>query len=165
ERDVTSHKQLERQLMQAQKMQSVGTLAGGVAHEFNNLLAGINGYASLGLREPGLDPTLREFLQHIVDLSERAALLTRQLLAFARQPALSRRPTSMPELVRTTADLVTRTLQLEVTLDVQECAADGSPLIVEADANQLQQALINLALNARDALRDKASGGAGEPGS
>ncbi|MBV9849917.1 MAG: PAS domain S-box protein, partial [Armatimonadetes bacterium] len=79
-RDVTGHKALERQLLQAQKMQSVGTLAGGVAHEFNNLLAGINGYAALGLRESDVGPTLREFLQNIVDLSERAATLTRQLL-------------------------------------------------------------------------------------
>ena len=157
ERDVTTHRQLERQLRQAQKMQSVGTLAGGVAHEFNNLLAGINGYASLGLREPDLPPSLREFLQNIVDLSERAAVLTRQLLAFARKPALTRRPTSMPELVRATAELVTRTLQQEVALDVQEAAADGSLLIVEADSNQLQQAIINLTLNARDAL--PASGG------
>ena len=69
QRDITEHKQLERQLLQAQKMQSVGTLAGGVAHEFNNLLAGINGYASLGLREPGISPTVREFLQNVVDLS------------------------------------------------------------------------------------------------
>ena len=96
QRDITEHKQLERQLLQAQKMQSVGTLAGGVAHEFNNLLAGINGYAALGLREAGLPPTVREFLQNIVSLSERAATLTRQLLAFARKPALSRRRTAIP---------------------------------------------------------------------
>ena len=163
ERDVTAHKQLERQLRQAQKMQSVGTLAGGVAHEFNNLLAGINGYASLGLREPDVNPTLDEFLQKIVDLSERAALLTRQLLAFARKPALMRRPTPMPELVRSTADLVARTLQQEVVVDVQESARDGSLLIVEADANQLQQALINLALNARDALQAPPPRDPGEP--
>ncbi len=150
-RDVTEHKKLERQLLQAQKMQSVGTLAGGVAHEFNNLLAGINGYAALALREPDVGSTVREFMRNVVDLSERAAGLTRQLLAFARKPALSRQPTSIPDLVRGTAELVTRTLHQEVGVEVE---ADGpdAPLVVEADANQLQQALVNLALNARDAL-------------
>jgi PAS domain S-box-containing protein len=156
-RDITAHKQLERQLRQAQKMQSVGTLAGGVAHEFNNLLAGINGYASLGLREPGADATVREFLRSIVDLSERAALLTRQLLAFARKPALTRRPAAIPELVRNTAELVARTMYQEVILDVSEQTEDGALLIVEADGNQLQQALINLALNARDAIKERAA--------
>jgi PAS domain S-box-containing protein len=155
ERDITEHKQLERQLLQAQKMQSIGTLAGGVAHEFNNLLAGINGYAALGLRESGLTATLAEFLQHVVDLSERAALLTRQLLAFARKPALSRQVTALPELVRRTADLVSRTLQREVRLEVADLGSDGRALIVLADGNQLQQALVNLALNARDALEDR----------
>ncbi|HZT82398.1 MAG TPA: response regulator [Gemmataceae bacterium] len=152
QRDVTERKQLERQLLQAQKMQSVGTLAGGVAHEFNNLLAGINGYAALSLREPGVGGTLREFLQHIVDLSERAAALTRQLLTFARKPALTRQPTAIADLLRNTAELVSRTLRVEVALDLGE-ADDGQPLIVEADANQLQQAVVNLALNARDALQ------------
>jgi two-component system, cell cycle sensor histidine kinase and response regulator CckA len=155
QRDITEHKQLERQLLQAQKMQSVGTLAGGVAHEFNNLLAGINGYASLGLREPDISPTLREFLQHVVDLSERAATLTRQLLAFARKPALSRRRTPIAELMRGTAELVSSTLRQEVTLEMSDSAADGGPLLVEADANQLQQALVNLALNARDAVNER----------
>jgi two-component system cell cycle sensor histidine kinase/response regulator CckA len=150
-RDVTEHKKLERQLLQAQKMQSVGTLAGGVAHEFNNLLAGINGYAALALREPDVGSTIREFLRNVVDLSERAAGLTRQLLAFARKPALSRQPTSIPDLVRGTAELVSRTLHQEVGVEI-EPDAPGAPLVVEADANQLQQALVNLALNARDAL-------------
>ena len=153
QRDISEHKQLERALLQAQKMQSVGTLAGGVAHEFNNLLAGINGYAALGLREPELGPTLREFLQRIVDLSERAALLTRQLLAFARKPALARHSTSMANLLRNTAELVSRTLHLEVVLDLPPAEGTGPPLLVEADSNQLQQALVNLALNARDAIR------------
>jgi PAS domain S-box-containing protein len=157
QRDVTEHKHLERQLMQAQKMQSIGTLAGGIAHEFNNLLAGINGYAALGLREPNLNPGVREFLGHIVSLSERAATLTRQLLAFARKPALSRRLTLMADLVRGTVDLIKHSLHLEVGLEIQELADDGQPLTVEADSNQLQQALINLALNARDALNAKKS--------
>jgi PAS domain S-box-containing protein len=152
QRDVSERKRLERQLMQAQKMQSVGTLAGGVAHEFNNLLAGINGYAALGLREAGVAGTLREFLQRIVELSERAASLTRQLLTFARKPALSRQPLRMDELVRSTAELVGRTARISVQLDLQEKTLDHAPLLVEADPNQMQQALVNLALNARDAL-------------
>jgi PAS domain S-box-containing protein len=151
-RDITEHKQLERALLQAQKMQSVGTLAGGVAHEFNNLLAGINGYASLGLREPNVSPTLQDFLERIVSLSERAAGLTRQLLAFARKPALTWQRTSMVELVRNTAELVGRTLHQEVVVDLPQDEDAHPSLIVEADANQLQQALVNLALNARDAL-------------
>jgi PAS domain S-box-containing protein len=152
QRDISERKHLERQLLQAQKMQSVGTLAGGVAHEFNNLLAGINGYAALGLREPGLTEPLRQFLQYVVDLSERASGLTRQLLTFARKPTLTRQPTAMPDLVRATAELVARTLHLEVGVEVER--QDGPLLMVEADANQLQQALVNLALNARDALAD-----------
>jgi PAS domain S-box-containing protein len=167
QRDVTYHKQLERQLLQAQKMHSVGTLAGGIAHEFNNLLAGINGYAALGLRERGLTATLAEFLKHVVDLSERAAGLTRQLLAFARKPALTRQVTDMPDLARRTAELVTRTLRRPVTLDVADAGRDGRALAVRADANQLQQALVNLALNARDALeaRETAATPRENPGS
>jgi PAS domain S-box-containing protein len=152
QRDISAHKQLERALLQAQKMQSVGTLAGGVAHEFNNLLAGINGYAALGLREPDIGPTLRDFLQRIVSLSEHAAGLTRQLLAFARKPALTRQHTAMIDLVRNTAELVGRTLYQEVLVDLPRDEREHRALLVEADANQLQQALINLALNARDAL-------------
>jgi two-component system cell cycle sensor histidine kinase/response regulator CckA len=151
-RDITERKQLERQLLHAQKMQSVGTLAGGVAHEFNNLLAGIQGYAALGLREQGAPPAVKEFLQFIVDLSDRAANLTRQLLAFARKPALSRQPTNMAKLMTTTAELVRHSLCVDVNLELQEAGSDGQPLAALTDANQLQQVLINLALNARDAV-------------
>jgi PAS domain S-box-containing protein len=150
-RDISEHKQLERQLRQAQKMQSIGTLAGGVAHEFNNLLAGIQGYAALGLREPDLPAPLKEFLQYIVELSDRAANLTRQLLAFARKPNLSPQPTLVENLMRRTAELVQRSLTMDVNLDLQQLGPDGKPLAAMADDNQLQQVLINLALNARDA--------------
>jgi PAS domain S-box-containing protein len=157
QRDISERKMLERQLLQAQKMQSVGTLAGGVAHEFNNLLAGINGYAALGLRESNLTGTLKEFLKNIVDLSERAAVLTRQLLTFARKPPLTRQPLRMGQLVHDTVALIARTLHLEVKEEVHDQAPDGQPLMVEADANQLQQALVNLALNSRDALLERRS--------
>jgi PAS domain S-box-containing protein len=162
-RDISERKQLERQLLQAQKMQSVGTLAGGVAHEFNNLLAGIQGYAALGLREAGLTPALREFLEYIVQLSDRAANLTRQLLAFARKPALSRHPLRMDRLVQGTAELVRHTLHVDVAVELP-AAKEAEPLSALADGNQLQQVLVNLALNARDALavREKA-GAAGSP--
>jgi PAS domain S-box-containing protein len=150
-RDTRERKQLERQLLQAQKMQSLGTLAGGIAHEFNNLLAGIQGYAALGLREPGSTPRLQEFLQFIIELSERAANLTRQLLAFARMPALTSKPTRMAELVRATAELIRRSLCVEVAVEIPAADDDGE-LQAMADANQLQQVLINLALNARDAM-------------
>jgi len=150
-RDISERKQMERQLFQAQKMQSVGTLAGGIAHEFNNLLAGIQGYATLGLREESVGENLRHFLRSIVDLSDRAANLTRQLLAFARKPALTKQTTSMEKLLQATADFVQHTLALEVTLDLRP-DAQGQPLMAPADGNQLQQVLVNLTLNARDAL-------------
>ncbi|HZZ80858.1 MAG TPA: response regulator [Gemmataceae bacterium] len=150
-RDITERKQMQRQLVQAQKMQSVGTLAGGVAHEFNNLLAGIQGYATLALREPGNSKPVREFLDFIVQLSDRAANLTRQLLAFARKPSLMRQPTDLTSLLEKTRDLVQRSLNIEVILEAQP-APRGSAWVALADANQLQQVLVNLSLNARDAM-------------
>ncbi len=150
-RDISERKLMERQLFQAQKMQSVGTLAGGVAHEFNNLLAGIQGYASLGLREPGAPAAIKEFLDFIVKLSERAANLTRQLLAFARKPALRRQSTPIKSLLLSTADLVKSSLKIEVEVSIEDADPTQPPLLALADANQLQQVLVNLALNARDA--------------
>jgi two-component system, cell cycle sensor histidine kinase and response regulator CckA len=150
-RDITERKQMERQLVQAQKMQSIGTLAGGVAHEFNNLLAGIQGYATLALREPHLSASLREFLDYIVQLTDRAANLTRQLLAFARRPSLMRGPANLTRLVETTRDFVERSLNIEVLLDVEAPPA-GQTWMALADSNQLQQVLVNLTLNARDAM-------------
>jgi two-component system, cell cycle sensor histidine kinase and response regulator CckA len=150
-RDITERKQMERQLVQAQKMHSVGTLAGGVAHEFNNLLAGIQGYATLALREPNLPASAREFLDYIVQLSDRAANLTRQLLAFARKPSLMRNPTDMTKLLETTRNFVQRSLNIEVALELEAPPANETWTAL-ADANQLQQVLVNLSLNARDAM-------------
>jgi two-component system cell cycle sensor histidine kinase/response regulator CckA len=157
-RDVTQKNLLERQLFQAQKMQSVGTLAGGVAHEFNNLLAGISGYASLALREPEVVPPVRDFLQKVVELSERAAGLTRQMLAFARKSPVLRNLLSVEVLLRDTAELVGRTTHQPVEVELAaptRAAEEGTFFQVEGDANQLQQALVNLVLNARDALAER----------
>ena len=150
-RDITERKQMERQLVQAQKMHSIGTLAGGVAHEFNNLLAGMQGYATLALREPDLPAPAREFLEFIVQLSDRAANLTRQLLAFARKPSLVRHPTSLTKLLENTRDFVQRSLNIEVVLELEPPLQDEDWMAL-ADANQLQQVLVNLSLNARDAM-------------
>jgi PAS domain S-box-containing protein len=154
-RDLGERKQMERQLFQAQKMQSVGTLAGGVAHEFNNLLAGIQGYAALGLREQDLPATVREFLTAIVQLSDRAANLTRQLLAFARKPALSRQPAVIAHLLTGTAELVRRSLNIEVAVEMEEPPRASPGWMAMADSNQLQQVLVNLCVNARDALAQR----------
>lgn len=154
QRDITQRKHLERQLTQAQKMHSIGTLAGGVAHEFNNLLAGISGYATLCSRDETIAGTVGDHLQQIITLSERAANLTRQLLTFARTPRLSRRPTPMETLLRNTADFVARTLLLQVNLNLHPNTNNGTPLMVEVDTSQIQQALVNLSLNAREALID-----------
>ncbi|MBL8800117.1 MAG: PAS domain S-box protein, partial [Planctomycetia bacterium] len=156
QRDITERKQLERQLAQAQKLESIGTLAAGIAHEFNNLLAGITGYASLAQEEaPSVGPG-KEFLQQVLALSERAATLTRQLLAFARKPLLLRRPSAVDQLLCSTAELVTGTLRREVKLELPPQAPNSPPLLVEADTSQLQQALVNLAQNSHDALSDPA---------
>src|SRR5262249_39954032 len=136
----------------SEKMRSVGTLAGGVAHQFNNLLAGIQGYATLCLREPGISEGLQHYLQLILELSDRAANVTRQLQTFARQPALIRRPINVVNLLNATAEMVRRSLGIAVSVEVQDSANDGQAPHISADAGQLQQVLIHLSQNARDAL-------------
>lgn len=154
ERDITSRKVMENQLVQAQKMQSLGTLAGGVAHEFNNLLTGILGYAGLALDHAEDREQQKEFLGEIVSLAERAAGLTKQMLAYARKSPANRQPISVAKVVNQTAELVSRTLHLQLVLEgVDEAGA----LHIDADANQLEQVLVNLILNARDALPGGAS--------
>src|SRR5262249_57303376 len=113
---------------------------------------GDKGRGVVGLREPDASRVLRTFLQNIVDLSDRAATLTRQLLAFARKPALVRQRTVLVDLLRNTAELVGRTLHVEVQLDLPP-VEESAGWMVEADANQLQHALVDLALNGRESLR------------
>jgi PAS domain S-box-containing protein len=147
--DVTETREAEEQLRQAQKMETVGQLAGGIAHDFNNLLTVILGHAQLSLKRcrPG-DP-LRSPIEEIVRAAERAADLTRQLLAFGRRQVFEPRVLDLNEVVRS-IDSMLRPLAGE-GVEVRVRLA-GGPVPVEADSLQLERVLVNLATNARDAM-------------
>jgi len=148
-RDITERRRLEEQLRQAQKMEAVGQLAGGVAHDFNNLLTAILGYCHLILDEvPDEDP-LRPDLLEIQSAGERAASLTRQLLAFSRRQMLQPQLVDINRLVRQLEKLLRRLISEDVEL-VTALAADLRPVTV--DPASVEQILVNLAVNARDAM-------------
>jgi PAS domain S-box-containing protein len=150
-RDLTLQRSLEAQLHQAQKMESIGRLAGGVAHDFNNLLSVIDGYTAFalgGLREG--DP-LRADLTEIQAASRRAAVLTRQLLAFSRKQILEPRVLDLGVLLRGMEKLLERIIGEDVEL---RFALGAGVSKVRADPGQLEQVIMNLVVNARDALPD-----------
>ncbi|MBI4486089.1 MAG: response regulator [Acidobacteria bacterium] len=147
--DVTVRKQLEAQFRQAQKMESVGQLAGGIAHDFNNLLTVINGVSDLLLAQISHDDPVRTDVQEILRAGERAATLTRQLLAFSRQQILEPRVLSLNTVVRGMEGLLRRVLGEDIDLVVVPAPDLGS---VKADSGQIEQVISNLAVNARDAM-------------
>ena len=143
------HALLEAQLRQAQKMESVGRLAGGVAHDFNNHLTVINGYCDmLAAGFPAGDP-VRESLDEIRAAGERAAALTAQLLAFSRKQIAEPRPLSLNEVVADAGRMLRRLIGEDIEI-VTHLAAE--PAVVIADLGQVNQVLMNLAVNARDAM-------------
>jgi two-component system cell cycle sensor histidine kinase/response regulator CckA len=147
--DVTERKHLEDQLRQAQKMEAVGRLAGGVAHDFNNLLTVINGYSDMLLdRVTGSDPT-RGPVEEIRRAGDRAASLTRQLLAFSRQQVLEPKVLDLNELVADGEEMLRRLIGEDIDLAVVRASRLGR---VKADPGQIFQILMNLAVNARDAM-------------
>jgi len=148
-RDISQRRELEAQLLHAQKMESVGQLAGGVAHDFNNLLTVIGGVTNLIREELPADHPVQADLIEVSTAAERAAALTRQLLAFARRQILAPRVLDINALVQETAPLLHRLLgeDIAVLLDLLP-----GPIPVRADPNQIQQVLVNLAVNARDAM-------------
>jgi two-component system, cell cycle sensor histidine kinase and response regulator CckA len=149
--DITARIQLEEQLRQSQKMDAIGQLAGGVAHDFNNLLTVIQGNAAL-LQTTGVTEDQRvDAIEHIALATERAAGLTRQLLAFSRRQVLQPRQLDVNEVVASLAKLLERVLNANVELRLQ---LHPQPLLVHADASMLDQVLMNLVVNARDALPD-----------
>ena len=147
--DVTERKNLEAQLRQAQKLESIGQLAGGVAHDFNNILTVIQGHASLLLANRGLDDQTLDSAQQIALASERAATLTRQLLAFSRKQVMQPRALDLNEIVSNVIKMLKRIVREDVSLRVNY-APRLAP--VHADAGMLEQVLMNLAVNARDAM-------------
>ena len=151
--DTTGRRRAEEQLRQSQKMEAIGQLTGGIAHDFNNLLAGIIG--SLDLMRHKLNAGHTEDHARHIDMAtasaQRAATLTQRLLAFSRRQTLDLKPVNVNELVAGMADLLNRTLSKDVELTFR-LASD--PWLAYTDVNQLENALLNLAINARDAMND-----------
>ena len=147
--EVTERKRLEQQLRQAQKMEAVGRLAGGVAHDFNNMLTIISGYSGLLLEHPGTVEPLREYVNEIKNAAGRAASLTRQLLAFSRRQVLAPRVLDLNVVVAN----IGKMLKPLIGEDIDLLTVLGQSLWpVRADPGQLEQVLLNLAVNARDAM-------------
>jgi PAS domain S-box-containing protein len=148
-RDVTAERTLEEQLLQSQRLEAVGQLAGGVAHDFNNLLTAISGFSEIALGRLHEPERARAALEEVRSASDRAAKLTRQLLAFSRRQVM--RPTifDLNAVVDESESLLRRLLGEHIRI-VRSLDPDGC--LVEADQGQLEQVLMNLSLNARDAM-------------
>jgi PAS domain S-box-containing protein len=147
--DISERKRLEAQLLQAQKMEAIGKLAGGVAHDFNNLLTVVTGYASLLLGSLPAEDSSRPFIDEIRKAGDRAADLTRQLLAFSRKQILSPVVLDLNSAVANMYKMLHRLIGEDIELMMQH-----DPLLnqVKADQTQITQVLMNLAVNARDAM-------------
>jgi PAS domain S-box-containing protein len=150
-RDLTATRQLEAQLLQAQKMEAIGILAGGISHDFNNLLQVIQGYSQILLIDKNADDPDWVKLTEIEKAARRANELTRQLLAFGRKVAVELRPIDVNYTVRQIEKLLKRTIpkMIDIELDLADPVAT-----VNADPGQLEQVLLNIGLNARDAMPD-----------
>jgi two-component system cell cycle sensor histidine kinase/response regulator CckA len=149
--DLTERKQLEAQLLQAQKMESIGQLAGGIAHDFNNLLTPIGGFAELLMGKAPEGSKQQEYLRQIKIAAERAAALTRQLRLFTRQAGGERRPVQLNSMLEETRALLERSIPKEIAIEL--CLA-SELWTMEADRSQISQVLMNLCVNARDAMPD-----------
>ncbi len=149
--DVTGRRELEDQLRQAQKMDSIGKLAGAIAHDFNNLMTAVIGYSDLLLQQASVDDRGRDKVEAIRDSAVRASDLTRQLLAFSRRQVLQTQDIDLRVVVKKMDTLLKRLIGEDVRL---QTLFGEAPVIVRADQTQLEQVVMNLAVNARDAMPD-----------
>ncbi len=148
-RDITDHKRLEAQFLQAQKMEAIGILAGGVAHDFNNLLNVINGYSELILDEISTNNPIRKDLEQIRDAGRRAATLTSQLLAFGRKQILQPEILDLNKVIMRMGTMLRRLIGEDIEL---VSITDPNLEPVNADPGKIEQIVMNLAVNARDAM-------------
>ncbi len=149
EEDITNRKNLEAQLLQAQKLEAVGCLAGGIAHDFNNMLTAIFGYGGLLKNKLEKDLPLKAMVDQILSAAEKSSNLTRQLLAFSRKQIIEPKETDLHELIRGIEKLLLRLIGEDIEFNVQ--LADKA-LTVMVDPGQIEQVLMNLCNNARDAM-------------
>ena len=152
--DVSERKKLEDQLRHAQKMEAVGRLAGGVAHDFNNILTAIIGYGSLLQMKMKADDPMLHNAEEVIAAAQRGANLTQNLLAFSRKQIINPRPANVNHIVGRVGKLLVRLIGEDIKLDIKLQQED---LIVIADSGQIEQVLMNLATNARDSMPDGGS--------
>lgn len=150
-RDIRERRRLEEQLRQSQKMDALGKLAGGVVHDFNNLLTAITGYSELALYRLRADDPLRTELNEIQKAAERAAGLTRQLLAFSRKQSLSLKVLNLNTIMAEIEKMLVRLIGEHIDLQTFPHESLGQ---IKADPGQVEQVILNLAVNARDAMPD-----------
>jgi signal transduction histidine kinase/CheY-like chemotaxis protein len=148
-RDITEHKRLEAQFLQAQKMEAIGVLAGGVAHDFNTLLNVINGYSELVLEDLAQDNPIRRDIEQVREAGQRAATLTSQLLAFSRKQILQSEILDLNSVIADMSSMLRRLIGEDI--EFVSITQPGLGLI-NADPGQIQQIVMNLAVNARDAM-------------
>jgi PAS domain S-box-containing protein len=147
--NITDRKHLESQLLQAQKMEAIGTLAGGIAHDFNNILSALIGYGNLLHMKMDVDDPLKIYVEHMLVASEKAVNLTHSLLTFSRKQVIKLQPQKMSTMVRSIEKILLRLLTEDIDLKV---TTSDSEIAVLADVTQIDQVLLNLAANARDAM-------------
>lgn len=149
--DVTRHKEIEAQMLQAQKLESVGTLARGIAHDFNNILNGINGFTFMIQRRSEEPDTVLQGIRAIQDLVQRAGGLTRQLQTYARQGRSEKRPLDLNEILRQAVKILEAGVARHVAIQPD---LDENLEWIEADRSQIEQVAMNLCINAAEAMPD-----------